>query len=177
MWRGSVTDLLCLLVSLIKAKSIHLAAGSGRLPGKETLRELFAWVRREGELSRSSGSPVGNVISRAVDRASGGEEVSGGEEDPSISSGSSKKHLQAEAKISPSTMGCFMCLPRSSGAVRRACLEAMSWASEWGYLSSCEGRQKGCLLLMERKRHLLLGSNKESLWLLQWKKKPRASQM
>lgn len=49
-----------LLVSLIKAKSIQLAAGAGRLLGKETLRELFALVRREGELSHSSGSPVGN---------------------------------------------------------------------------------------------------------------------
>lgn len=49
-----------LLVSLIKAKSIQLAAGAGRLLGKETLRELFASIRREGELSHSLGSPVGN---------------------------------------------------------------------------------------------------------------------
>lgn len=70
--------------------------------------------------------------------------------DPSISSGSSKKHLQAEAKINASAMGCFMCLPCTSGALRRACLEVMSWVSEWGYLSSCEERRKGCLPLMER---------------------------
>lgn len=35
----------------------------------------------------------------------------------------------------------------------------MSWASEWGFLSSCEGRRKGCLPLMERER-CLLSSNK-----------------
>lgn len=41
-------------------------------------------------------------------------------------------------------------------AVGRAFLEVMSWASEWDYLSSCDGRQKGCLLDGGRERHLLL---------------------
>lgn len=36
----------------------------------------------------------------------------------------------------------------------------MSWALKWGYLSSCEGRRKGCLPLMERERRLLISSNK-----------------
>lgn len=35
----------------------------------------------------------------------------------------------------------------------------MSWASEWGYLSSCEGRRKGCPPLMEGERRLPVRSN------------------
>lgn len=35
-------------------------------------------------------------------------------------------HLQAEAKITSSTVVCFMCLSCSSEAVRKACLEAMN---------------------------------------------------
>lgn len=143
---GSVTDLLYLrLVSLIKAKSIHRAAGAGRLLGKETLRELFARVRKGGTTSlleelcgKSQPFPILLPGPREGSRSLGGR-------DPSISSGSSK-HLQAEAKINPSAAGCFMCLPCSSGAVGRACLGAMSWASDWVYLSSCKGRRKGCLL-------------------------------
>lgn len=38
---GSVADLYLRLVSLIKAKSTHQAAGAGRLLGKENLMELF----------------------------------------------------------------------------------------------------------------------------------------
>lgn len=63
--------------------------------------------------------------------------------------GSSKIHLQAEAKISSSTVVCLMCLSCSSGAVSTVCLEEMNELGiGMGLPVLCEGRRKDCLPLM-----------------------------
>lgn len=71
-----VCEHILLLFSLMKAKSIHGAGEAGNLLRKETLRELFAWVRREGGISSLLWEPCGKLEPfpcRAG--ASGGEEV------------------------------------------------------------------------------------------------------
>lgn len=51
----------------------------------------------------------------------------------------------------------------------------MSWASEWAYLSSCEGRQKGCLLWWRERGAFSSVRIKQPLWPLRWKKKTGAA--
>lgn len=108
-WRwGSETDLLyLLLVSL--AKSIHLSAEAGKLLGKENLRELHAGVQRDGEVSACQGALREIAAhSHVPNRALGEGRRSLGEGDPSISSGSLKKHFQAEAKFNSCSVDCFV---------------------------------------------------------------------
>lgn len=53
----------------------------------------------------------------------------------------------------------------------------MSWVSKWGYLSSCEGRQKGCLPLMGRERRLHVGLNKAVSVAIEMEEQERGQQM
>lgn len=87
-------------------------------------------------------------------------------------------HLQAEAKISSSTVVCFMCLLCSSGAVSKACLEAMNELGiRMGLPVFLRGETKGLSPLVQRERHLLISSHKAASVAIEMEEKDRGSQM